>query len=1579
VIRSVSRLALRAAAAAALAFAALPAAAKPLYLTVTRTYGTDEKPVVEVAFERRGPVELRVLRPEALDAFLARQASLRRAYERPESKENPGRHLARGLNAVRLPGTFLYRALGEDFRRELAPALPKRPGAPPSERPLARLSEGPERLVGIPPGLTVVRRGWLNLDLGGADRDYNVPGFDVWGGASGWEERRIALDPLPAGVYLVQLVQGRVEGQVVLVVTDLRVQVKQTDGEVLVRVAGKDLAPVAGAEVAVRAATGGGPRGKTDGDGEVRLRAVEPRLVVTVRAGGDVALVDTDFYSTLAASPDVFVYSDRPIYRPGDLVQFRGIVRRPDAFLSRLFAPRSREVTVSLAVPGGREVEARARVDEFGSFSGGLAIPEGVDAGVVRLTARLDGAPHDAEARVQEYVKPTFYLEVLGEAETVRPGETLRARIRARRYAGGAPERTRYEVFLHRTQVEAPAWVDDAGLGGQGSAVTYGSASTTEGRLSIPERLHSSVEARGQQYAEDPWQSAPLLDANGEADVEVAVPPLAAGDERFPWRYALSVRARDDQGTFANAARPYFVAPSEVVGTIRPGAAVALAGGEAPLSVRATRLSGAPFPGAQGTVEFLLRRPDGSEKKVGEAAIAAGADGTWRGTIPAPAAGTAVARVTLRDAQGRPWTGEASLLVVKAGEESVRVPALQLTSRGGAVAPGEEAEVVALFPAGFGPGGKDRGKVWLTLSGTGLFETRLLQVDGLSLVHRFPVERRFGSAVYASIAYPTAAGRWEERTVPFRIVPPERVLAVEVAAERAEAEPLGPQTIALRVTDHRGRGVRAQLSVGVVDKAIYALQGEFRPRALDFFYPLLRDNVTTFTSAEFQGLGYGETLARLLRRPGTAFAAVKPPTRTREVDTAYWTPAVVTDEDGRASVTFSLPRNQTLWTVTAVAADASGRFGEGTAEFAARGGTLVVASLPQFLRAGDRAVGSVRVARGEKGTADRVEVSVALAGGLAGPGAKEGVALAAKGERIVPVALDAARAGDGRVDVSVAGGERPLSDRREVPVRPAGVEEVVFAARAGGGRLALDVPAGGTVEEVRLSLRPSTVAVALAQLEELLTYPYGCLEQLVATTIPNVALQRVLEETGAADALDPAARALLAEARSRAVQGVDRILALARPGGGFTWFAGESGRSVPLTLVALDGLSHAIEAGLVQRTDPRVVESARWLEDQGDLPLPLDATRAYVLARLDGPRQAARVRALLERIAADRPEDLYPVALAALAAERAGILKEPAVSIRVADATGRARAALAGPADLRLDPQTYWTYPLGRAGLTAILVHAASLSDVDVSTARRRLVEALSDPDGLSTLERSTAILHGLWLIERDARDLKAAPPPQVKVDGGEAPRLAPEGAGLAARLSPGVRAVTVAAFDGQAELRARVRLPLEGVHARADGMSVTRRYHRLLPGGARAPLRPGEAVAQGEEVYVELSIDAEDPGAARRRSPRSAYTVVVDPVPAGFVPLGEDKEYRGAPYDLPLAHEALRRRSLSAERAVFFLEEPAPWSRSPRVLGYVMRAQFPGRFSAPPATVEDMYAPRLRGRSEPAVLEVTPSAASAR
>jgi len=1543
------------------------AAAKPLYITVPRAYGTQEPVAVDVAFNSKGPVELRVLKPDSLDAFIQAQGDLRRAYEEPPVLKNPGRALSRGLNAVKVPSTFLLYSFSTEFRDAVSPALPQR--GPEDVAPtLNQMAEGPDKLIGVPPGFTVARSQWLNLDLGGGGVDFSVPGFSSWGG-HGFQERRVMLAPLPAGTYVLQLVQGKVEGQVVLVVTDLSVQLKQTDGQVLVRVAGRDQKPRAGAQVRVFLPNGKGPEGKTDEKGEVRLEVSEPRILATATVDKDTGLVDTDFYSSLAVAPDVFIYSDRPIYKPGDQVKFRGLLRQPDTYLARLFTPRKKQVTVKLESAEGREVKTQVAVDEFGSFSGTLDVPEDLGTGVLRVNAEVDDQSHQGEARVQDYVKPTFYLELTPEKENIVPGQALKATVKARRYAGGVPEGAKYEVFLYRSLLDAPAWVDDAGKGGQGSAVTYGTASTTEGKLSVPERLYSSVAERGAEG--DPWESATKFDENGEAIIEINVPPLAPGEERLPYRYTLTVRARDDQETFANASAAFFLSDVEVFGAGSFSDAVVKKGGEATLAVRATTLSGKPYGVTQAEVEFVLRKADGSEKSLAKRSLTTEANGIAREQVPTAEVGTVLARMTVKDKNGKAWTGEQSMLVIGGNDEPVaRVANLTLASLSGTLSPGDKGQLVGLFPDGWGPEGKDRGPVWVTFTGAGLYGTELLELEGRTLVYSFPVEKRYGSAVYASVAYPTSSGRWEERTVSFRIVPAERTLTVKVEPRRVEAAPLTEQVVDLRVTDHEGNGIVSQVSVGVVDKAVYAIQTEFRPKVLDFFYPPARNNVSNFYSAEFQGYGYGEALARKMAGlPDHAFASIKPPTRKakdEERDTAFWQPNVVTDRDGRATVRFKLPSNQTLWVVTAVAADTSGRFGEGTGEFATRGGLNLYAALPQFLRAGDEALASVRLSAGEASKGSQVlEVKLASAGALQANQAQQKIELGQGGEQIIPLQLKATGPGSAELAVDVTGGKEPLRDRRAVPVRPAALEEPVKVSAWGGGELSLQAAGSATLTDVQLVLQPSVVDAALSNVRELLTYPYGCLEQLVSTTVPNVALYQTLKKVDMLGRLDPESQGLLAEARSRSVQGTARILALAVKGGGFTWFGGYSTPDVAMTLIALDGLAYAAEAGLVDANDSRLTEAARWLEAQENLPFEYDATRAYVLARMYGERKADRVRALIDRAT---PGDLYPLALSVLAAEKAGVMKEPALQARMDALVTASNEGFVKLASLNTEPESeaFFHYPLRRVGLTALLAHAASFGKLDVDKARRRLLELLSQPD-LSTFDRSTALLHSLWLVERDAKAFKKLPPPEVK--GAKGPvTFSPRGMGLVATLEPGTRSVNVSSFDGVATLRATTLTPLPDVQPLSEGMSIQRRYWVLRESG-KVPLASGEEVSQGEEVFVELVIDARGDNKAR-----SAYYVVEDAVPAGFVPLIEDKEYRGAPHSLSLAPEALKRRVLTPERATFFFEEPTWWSDSPRTVGYVMRAQFAGSFTAPPASIEDMYVASLRARTKSDVLAVKPS-----
>ena len=128
----------------------------------------------------------------------------------------------------------------------------------------------------------------------------------------------------------------------------------------------------------------------------------DTELLVVVREKDSTAIVDTEFFPTTAVFPDVYLYTDRPLYKSGANVRFKGVLRQPVNGLSRLWnslTGKTEVARVSLVdLTGGVVVkEVDAPLTAFGTFSGALAIPPGADLnGVYRVRAQLAGAREEA-------------------------------------------------------------------------------------------------------------------------------------------------------------------------------------------------------------------------------------------------------------------------------------------------------------------------------------------------------------------------------------------------------------------------------------------------------------------------------------------------------------------------------------------------------------------------------------------------------------------------------------------------------------------------------------------------------------------------------------------------------------------------------------------------------------------------------------------------------------------------------------------------------------------------------------------------------------------------------------------------------------------------------------------------------------------------------------------------------------------------------------------------------------------------------------------------------------------------------
>src|SRR5205823_13141707 len=104
--------------------------------------------------------------------------------------------------------------------------------------------------------------------------------------------------------------------------------------------------------------------------------------------------------------------------------------------------------------------------------------------------------------------------------------------------------------------------------------------------------------------------------------------------------------------------------------------------------------------------------------------------------------------------------------------------------------------------------------------------------------------------------------------------------------------------------------------------------------------------------------------------------------RSHFADTAFWTPAVITDRQGRATVEVTWPDNLTRWRAVALGASTTAQVGSGETSVATKKDLLVRLEAPRFFVERDQATVSASV-HNYLPQAARVKVQLDIEGGTA--------------------------------------------------------------------------------------------------------------------------------------------------------------------------------------------------------------------------------------------------------------------------------------------------------------------------------------------------------------------------------------------------------------------------------------------------------------------------------------------------------------------------------------------------------------------------------------------------------------------
>lgn len=1235
-----------------------------------------------------------------------------------------------------------------------------------------------------------------------------------------------------------------------------------------------------------------------------------------------------------------FVQTDRPIYRPGQTISYRAILRsgEPGSFA---LGHGSRGVTLVSQTTGATLAKAERPLTEFGTVNGDLRLPDDVPLGLVQLSV---GAASTTLA-VEAYKKPEYVLDLASTQPTVVGGTSARYTLAATylfgRPAGGLT------VHYRAVRETVYRW--------------WGGPWRFVGFHPFPANVPPEVLGEGTLQT----------DPAGHATLEIPTKPLDTDA-----RLVLAVDARDDSGRTVSTQTTSALVPASFALTLQTPASFVHRGDPAELSLAARDYDGKPRAGVAVEVTFSrlgVGTPSNEPSpKPQRATVRTDEKGNavvhWRPTEP----GYYTIVASALDDAGRNVVARGSLWVTADGVgPAYQFETVTLAGQKARYAPGERARLLVTSPVA-------HVDALLLISNGRALQAHSVHLEGA--VTTLDVMAPLDAAQYSvTLEIPTASGAPLTATALLKVAPAPRELHVTLAPHKAKYAPGERARFDVDVRDGANRPVRAEIGLAIVDEAIFALRRADALEPYDAFYrqPMQQPYpATSWTNLNEPYPAY--PVSPLLfedgaRRPTGAVRAMLKLAAPSDAaggdlafsdlrsdfrDTAYWTPALLTGSDGRGQVEFAWPDSLTTYDANAVAVTSSTEIGSGSAKALVTKDFLIRLEAPRFLRRGDRSEASV-IAHGAPGSSS-AEVRFA-APALGVPDAR--------GE----IAFDAMLSGAKRFEVrandlgpallqatATSGGLRDGMELR-LPVEPAGAAEHERAAGSlpNDTRLDLHVPSGYEPGDLRIELAPSIVASLIQNVRLLDVYPYGCVEQTMSAALPAVFVQRVVERAkiAAPGDLKPA------EIARKAIR---RLAELQHPDGSWGWWEHDAAHPF-MTAYALYGLAemrksgYAPDPGMIERGVASLIAQLGTSNDDtlglwgGRQPGSQWNTRAFMLFALADVAPERVDRALLARTDAQASAlNSYALATLGLAhvtlGDRAGAERLSSLL----DARGNDSGSYVwwrgeswhyrwqdDPVEttayaLRLEAALHPNSPRTQRAINWLRAKQRGswwYTTKDTAAAVYAISEAIVlDPAEFAPNETVRVRLGDRVVKELtisrpvlDAADATVTIPAELLTSGG-AVTLERSGAGSLYWSSDWTRYAPpnqrrIADLDA-ASLR-ELGAPSE------SGFTIARTY-RTTHGG---PWRVGD------EVTVDVEV---------RAAADSEYVAIEDPFPAGL-------EYQPLQYESGNSWSGLQ---FFDDRAVFFAT--SVYANYPLHLHYRLRVTTPGSYTAAPPIAYAMYGPPL-------------------
>jgi alpha-2-macroglobulin len=1392
------------------------------------------------------------------------------------------------------------------------------------------------------------------------------------------DSQELPIDPLPSGLYLVEATDGHFKAYTLLMVSRMAMVTRTAGGTVLAycvdRVSG---AGSAGVTVTAGFADKQQAAVTTDSDGLAPLKLNVPNPVpdsfwVVATAGDEVAVVTPGAYSLngwQGNSWASYIYTDRPVYRPGHTVHWKAILRAKVE--NHLALPKPGNIHVTISDQDDHALlEKDMPLSAAGNVYGDFALPATATLGYysIRLSSGTadDSGAGATSFRVEDYRKPEYQVRVAPAKPRLLQGESMPVTIDSRYFFGEpvANAAVKYRVY-HSPHYW---WGEESGEGDEGMGADAG-----EGE---------GMGADGGGYnGEQESEQTGKLDANGKLTVQVPTQYEADAKRPMDQDYTVEAAVTDAANREING-RGHFLATRGSFHIHVEAVNYAIRSGEAAvLNVTAMDYDNHPVQTRVHLQMVQHKYTNGKVQTTREAAtdVTTDAQGKAEARVPAGQAGSKEVEATATTPEQRTVFDSDYLWVMGANEagwgensNSVRIIADKKT-----YAPGDTAHLSILSNV-------DSFHPLVTATGYAVEFQKVMFSPGKSLTFDLPITSDAQPNLEVTAIF-IRDNQLYQASLSVKVPPVQQQLQIDITPDKQVFQPQQTAGYDVFARDYQGKPVSADFSFGVVDEAIYSLYPDSSGDMVRKLYPDRYSYASVDSSLEYYFSGraglkspmlaqresrYRPQLAQV--KPGND--VVQPRVRKAFPDTAYWSPSVHTDASGHAHVTLTFPDSLTTWRTTVHAITLDSRAGSAINRVLVRKNIIVRMGTPRFLRQGDEITIPV-IVHNYLDQAKQVQLSLDIKGLDPVSGTPQTVTVPSKGEGTALWRMKASKIGTADLLAKALTNEESDALELTFPVEPIGVPRTINQSGAiadnGQATAAINFPANtdAAAHTLHLEVAPSIAGSLFSALSYLTSYPYGCTEQTMSSFLPNLVVADTLKKLNLSGLMAPA------DLEAKINAGLDRLNDLKHDDGGWGWWP-EDSTQVFMTAYVVSGLAQAKAAGYA-KAEGNIPGGARYLQQQlKQHPRMIPELRAYVIYALT-LAGAKNIGPSLDTLYSRRSD---------LSAE--GLALTGMVMQRTGDSRAASIAQLLESKAKHSGNLVWWPSgynPLlevpedNSAESTAFAMRFLTHTDASSPLLEGAAQWLVLNRDGgywWNSTEQTAMVLFGLVDYLAASHELNADFDVNVTLNGASIGKHhftageATSGANLsldipAGQLQPGNNTVQVSKQgSGRAywSVQGKFYSTEQKLYQQgALSLNITRDYFKLTPtnkdGQIVYRLDPLNGPVQiGDTLAVHLAVNG---------SP-TKYLLIEDPIPAGteFVQNAGSYNIQAQPVTWQYWYT---RSEFHDDRAAFFATEASGRHES----FYLLKVVNPGSFSISPANVQPMYQPGIQATTDLLHLQV--------